>query len=144
MKNKEIGCDSWLFLIDPLLLLGQTPLAVLSFVRLTGGLKQIDPSPKEFLSEPFGEKVSFEVINSWVLSHHQYPLLLRFDPSFFSVWERVRAGHLGHVQMIKVESRLIRQWNRQSIQWVQYIKHMQAINEHTDKQMNKWENWWHH
>ena len=51
------------------------------------------------------------------------PPLLRFDPSFFSVWERVRAGHLGHVQMIKVESQLIRQWNRQSIQWVQYIKH---------------------
>ena len=50
-------------------------------------------------------------------------LFLRFDPSFFSVWERVRAGHLGHVQMIKVESQLIRQWNRQSIQWVQYIKH---------------------
>ena len=48
-------------------------MAVLSFVRLTGGLKQIDPSPKEFLSEPFGEKVSFEVINSWVLSHHQHP-----------------------------------------------------------------------
>ena len=69
-------------MIDPLLLLGQTPLAVLSFVRLTGGLKQIDPSPgkgidnalcAKFLSKPFGEKVSFEVVNSWVLSHHQHP-----------------------------------------------------------------------
>ena len=56
-ENKERDCDSWLFLTDPLLLLGQTPLAVLSFVLLTGGLQQIDLSPKEFLSEPFGEKV---------------------------------------------------------------------------------------
>ena len=29
-------------------------------------------------------------------------LILRFDPSFFSVRERVRAGDLGHVHMIKV------------------------------------------
>ena len=56
MRKEKQNFDSRLFLIDPLPILGQTPLAVLSFVRLTGGLKQIDPFPK-FLSEPFGEKV---------------------------------------------------------------------------------------
>ena len=64
-------------------LIGQRQLAVHSFAPSTGGLFTL------FIT-------SFHFIAIFIL---------RFDPSFFSVRERVRAGDLGHVHMIKVMSK---------------------------------------
>ena len=91
-----------------------------SVIRLKFTKRQsVSESVSELVSDKHSQWSDSGPIKSVIWSYQQLGALtssaspfLRFDPSFFSVWERVRAGHLGHVQMIKVESQLIRQWNR--------------------------------